>query len=130
MIKGIYSGGKYVQVQGGTSSWPSIYNNNYGSPSSGPQGFSGQVRYSTNSQSMEVFDGSTWQTIGNTVSQVGLTPEAEALLDWAREKRQEEVNLKMRMEQHPGLKDAWEKFQIMNALTLEEEKHGSEATTR
>jgi hypothetical protein len=121
MIKGIYSGGKYVSVQGGSPAWPSIYNT-YGGTGNGPQGFAGQVRYSTTSQAMEVFDGSTWQAIGNNISQVGLTPEAEALLDWAREKRQEEVNLKMRMEQHPGLKDAWEKFQIMNALTLEEEK--------
>lgn len=122
MIKSIYSGGKYMSVQGGSASWPSIYNNNYGGGGPGPQSFTGQMRYSTTSQSMEVFDGSNWQTIGSTVSQVGLTPEAEALLDWAREKRQEEVNLKMRMEQHPGLKDAYEKFMIMDILTREENK--------
>ena len=37
--------------------------------------------------------------------------------DWAKQKRQEEVNLKMRMEEHPGLKDAYEKFQVMDVLT-------------
>jgi len=70
-----------------------------------------------------VFDGSAWQRMDTSAAQVGLTIEAESLLDWAREKRQEEVNLRMRMEQHPGLKDAYEKFKIMDALTLEEE-HG------
>ena len=31
-------------------------------------------------------------------------------------KKKEDELLKNRLEQHPGLKDAWEKFQIMDAL--------------
>ena len=34
----------------------------------------------------------------------------------------EELELKTRMEKHPGLKDAWERFKVMDALTLEEEQ--------
>jgi len=127
MIKGIYSGGKYVQVNNGSPAWPSIYSSHSSTPSSGSQSFAGQIRYSTTSSSMEIFDGSVWQAIGNSISQVGLTNEAEELLDWVRKKRQEEVNLMMRIEEHPGLKDAYEKFKIMDALTLEEEKAAHES---
>lgn len=118
MIKGIYPGGRYMQVNNGSPVWPNIYN--YSPSTNGSQSFAGQMRYSTTSSSMEIFDGSTWQSIGNSISQVGLTNEAEELLDWVRKKRQEEVNLMMRIEEHPGLKDAYEKFKIMDALTLEE----------
>jgi hypothetical protein len=121
MIKGVYPTGRYLTVTGGSPSTPSIYPN-YGTNPSGPNSFAGQVRYNGNNQCMEIFDGNMWQMVGSSVASVGLTTEAEELLDWARQKRQDEVNLKMRMEQHPGLKDAYEKFKIMDALTLEEEK--------
>ena len=54
------------------------------------------------------------------------TAEAERILDWARDRMNEDTLLKIRMEKHPGLKDAWERFKIMDALTIEEEKAGME----
>lgn len=126
MIKGIYSGGRYVQVNNGSPSWPNIYNNS-GYNSSGSQSFTGQVRYSSQGGSMEIFDGSSWQRIGDSIAQVGLSPEAERILDWAYKKMQEEEELKVRMQKHPGLKEAWEKFKIMDALTIEDERHGEQA---
>ena len=39
-----------------------------------------------------------------------------------RERREEERTLKELMERHPGLKEAYERLEIMKALTLEEEK--------
>ena len=125
MIKGIYGGGKYVQVNNATPAWPSIYNNNYGQ-SNGSQTFAGQMRYNANSGSMEVFDGNTWQMVGNSIAQVGLNQDAERILDWARQKMDEEMNLMIRMERHPGLKDAWERFKVIDALTLEEDKNHGE----
>lgn len=126
MIKGVYNNGRYVQVSNGSPSWPSIYNT-YGSHNSnGPSNFTGQLRYNTTNQCMEVFDGNNWQMMGTSIASVGLTPEAERILDWARDKMNEEAMLKIRMEKHPGLKDAWEKFKIMDVLTLEEEKIGKE----
>ncbi len=116
-----------MHVSGGSPSTPSIYQSFTSGQSSGPQNFAGQVRYNTSTQNMEVFDGNMWQCWSNSTATVGLTQEAEELLDWARKKRQEEVNLRMRMEQHPGLKDAYEKFMIMDALTLEEEKAAHES---
>jgi len=114
MIKTVTQRGRYVTVSGGSSS---TYVNGY----AGMQGV-GNLRYNTSSQNLEVYDGSTWITMNMGQVDVGLTHEAESLLDWARERRNEELDLKARMERHPGLKDAYERLEIMKALTLEEEK--------
>ena len=83
MISNVFPTGRYVQVSGGTSS---TYVNGY----SGAQGI-GNMRYNTSSQRMEVFDGSSWVTLNMGSASVGLSPEAESLLDWARDKRNEEL---------------------------------------
>lgn len=114
MIKDIYTSGRYMQVSGGSSS---TYVNGY----SGLQGV-GNMRYNTTNQCMEVFDGNNWVTLNMGVASVGLNSEAETLLDWARQKRDEEFRIKTLMEKHPGLKEAYERLEIMKALTLEEEK--------
>lgn len=82
MISNIFPTGKYMQVSGGTAS---TYINNY----SGSQGV-GNMRYNTGNQRMEVFDGNNWTQLNMATSSVGLSSEAEALLDWARNKRDEE----------------------------------------
>jgi hypothetical protein len=83
MIKTIAQSGRYVTVSGGSSS---TYVNGY----SGAQGV-GNMRYNTSSQNMEVFDGTNWIMLNMGVASVGLTGEAESLLDWARTKRDEEL---------------------------------------
>lgn len=83
MIGTVFPTGRYVQVSGGTSS---TYVNGY----SGAQGV-GNMRYNTSNQKMEVFDGSNWQQLNLGSVSVGLNGEAESLLDWAREKRNEEL---------------------------------------
>lgn len=120
MIKGIYSGGRYIQVSNGQPGTPSVYNNNPGS-SSGPQSFAGQMRYNSSAGGLEVFDGNMWQRMDSSVAQVGLNAIAEEALDWVRQKMQEEKDMYERMKKHPGLRDAYEKFKIMDALTLEQE---------
>jgi len=75
--------GRYVQVSGGSSS---TYVNGY----SGLQGV-GNMRYNTTSQNMEVFDGNNWIQLNMGIASVGLNGEAESLLDWARRKRDEEM---------------------------------------
>ena len=118
MIKGLTQNGRYTVVSGGNTSMPYINSNN-----NNP--LQGMVRI--NGNDMQVFDGSGWLTMNTSYANVGLNNDAEELLDWARKKRQEEVNLRMRMEQHPGLKDAYEKFKIMDVLTLEEDNAGQKA---
>ena len=79
----------------------------------------GQIRFNPSTMNYEVYDGTIWQIVSNSVP-VGLSHEADEGLRWAIEKKREEENLKERMEKHPGLKDAWEKFQMMDILTKEE----------
>ncbi len=83
MIGSVYPTGRYVQVSGGTAS---TYVNGY----SGSQGV-GNMRYNTSSQRMEVFDGNGWVQLNLGSASVGLNSEAESLLDWARDKRNEEL---------------------------------------
>ena len=83
MLKGITQSGRYTVVSGGSAS---TYVNGY----SGAQGV-GNVRYNTSTQNMEVFDGSSWIMLNMGYATVGLTGEAESLLDWARKKRDEEM---------------------------------------
>ncbi len=75
-----------MYVHGGNSS---TYVNNY----SGAQGI-GNVRFNTTNQNFEVYDGNNWTQIAMDYAQVGLNPEAESLLDWAKKKRDEEYELK------------------------------------
>jgi hypothetical protein len=82
MIKNITASGRYIQVAGGNTS--TYVNGNHGA-----QGV-GNMRYNTSNQQMEVYDGNTWIMINLDHASVGLSGEAEALLDWAREKRNEE----------------------------------------
>ena len=83
MIKGITQSGRYITVTNGNAS---TYVNGY----SGQQGV-GNMRYNTSNQNMEVFDGNTWVTLNMAHASVGLNGEAESLLDWARQKRDEEM---------------------------------------
>lgn len=112
MIKELHTTSQYVTV--GSPLVPNVY----------PQynaGMVGQVRYSPNTQTYEIYDGSMWQ-IASTSIPVGLTVDAELAIQWAIKKRKEEADLQERLERHPGLKDAWEKFQIMDILSKEDER--------
>lgn len=108
MIKGINATGKYTQVTGGNYS---TYVNNY----SGAQGL-GNMRYNTSNQNMEVFDGNGWIMLNMGYTSVGLTPDAESLLDWARKKRDEELEREQLAQSNPAIKD------LMNQIKEKEEQ--------
>jgi hypothetical protein len=97
MIKGISQAGRYITVTGGSPSNPYI-----------PPGSqsAGMVRFNTNMNIMEVYDGSTWKDFGSSYSSIGLTPEAESLLDWARKKRDEEFQMQSLAKDHPAIQIA------------------------
>lgn len=100
---------------------PHLTGSVYSAPYVGNNGQSaGTMRWNTAGQQMEVFDGSTWITINQNIT-LGMTWTAEEAIRWAGEKMKEEQDLKQRMEKNPGLKDAYEKFQIMDILTKEDE---------
>ena len=96
MIKGLTTGGKYTVVSSGNISVPYI-NPNTNNPIQGMMRISGS--------DLQVFDGSSWIVMNTSYATVGLTGEAESLLDWAKQKRQEELELEMLAENNPVIKD-------------------------
>jgi hypothetical protein len=120
MIKGLM-GSRGVVVDGGNTSVPFV-NTNTNNP------MQGMIRIS--GSDMQVFDGNNWMTLSTSYATVALAPTTEEAIDWAKRKMQEEKDLHDRMIRHPGLKDAFETFKIMDALTLEEEKHGQDTQAR
>ena len=94
MIKGIAHTGRYLQVTGGSPMNPYI-------PSGGQS--AGMLRYNTNINTIEVYDGQVWKEVSSNFANVALTSEAEALLDWARKKRDEELQLEVLAKEHPAI---------------------------
>ena len=82
----------------------------------------GQLRYNPSGSCLEVYDGNIWQRFSGGYMTVGLSPEAERVVRWAEEKMREEAELKLRMKDHPGLQEAYDRLEIMKSLTLEEAK--------
>jgi hypothetical protein len=96
MIKGLNHSGRYLQVTGGSPMNPYI-------PPGGQS--AGMLRYNTNMNMVEVYDGQTWKEV-TSYAYVALTGEAEALLDWARTKRDEELQMQSLAKDHPAVKIA------------------------
>lgn len=97
MIKGITTLGRYMQV---INTSASTYINGY----AGLQGV-GNMRYNTTNQSTEVFDGNNWIMLNTSTPSIGLSGEAEMLLDWARKKRDEEQEIERLAKSHPAIND-------------------------
>ena len=96
MIKGLMGTGA-VMVSGGDTSVPYINQNNT-NPMQGMMRVWGS--------DMQVFDGSNWMTMSTSYATVKLTPDIEELLNWARQKRDEESRLQELSKQYPAVADA------------------------
>lgn len=125
MIKSINGTGRYVMVNGG---FPAT---TYINSSSGLMNV-GDVRYNSNMQRFEVYDGNMWIAMSESHASVGLTPEAERLLDWARIKMMEELELEALAETNPTIKDLVDqlketqnKIKVVQTLIREEVKVGT-----
>lgn len=79
---------------------------------------SGMVHYNTNTNELEVNAGSHWVSLEESVS-IGLSPDAAEAIAWCKKKMQEELELHRLMDRHPGLKDAYDKFNTMKALCID-----------
>ena len=93
MITNIYSTGAFVTVNGSVS----------GTYVNSGNASAGLVRYLNNQ--MQVYDGSSWLPLGSTAN-IGLSGEAEAIMNWAREKMQAEREARAMAEQYPAVADA------------------------
>ncbi len=128
MIKNINASGRYMQVSGNPGS---TYVNNY----SGALGV-GDVRYNTTNQNLEVYDGSTWIQIQSGYASVGLNAEAESLLDWARQKRDEELQIQTLAKSNVAIKDLLEQrktiddqISMVKTLVNQRNSYGEEVQT-
>lgn len=113
MIKNI-SGGQYIQVMGGSTSYPYVNMSNASA---------GMLRYNGNNQNMEVYDGTSWMTISGNSSMVDLSNDAKELLEWARIKRAEEIERDRLAKSNPAIKDLMKQIsdkeeQIKMVMTL------------
>jgi len=97
MIKDIISSGPFVQVAGGGGYTPYI---NMNTPSAGI------TRWNGATQSLEVYDGSSWMVISSSVATVGLNNDAVRAITWANKKIAEETELEKLAEEHPAVKIA------------------------
>ena len=102
MIKGLDQSGRYTVVSAGNSIVPYV-NQNMDNP------IQGMIRISGND--MQVFVGNSWIVMNTSYATVGLTGEAESLLDWARQKRDEERMMASRAEKSVAVADALATYQ-------------------
>ena len=113
----IYSGKDIYAVEQGRGSNPFI------TPMINPNAQLGDVRYNSISASgFEVYNGSCWIPIQQNIYSLNLSPEVQQALDWAKKKMDEDAKLEKMMDQHPGVRAAWEQLEIMKRLCQQEKE--------
>jgi len=114
MIKHINGGSEWLDVHSYQGNTPYI---NTSQPSTG------MIRMHPSFGRMEVYDGSQWLEIGNGTAEIDLSRNAKEVMSWARDKMHAEKRLANLIEQHPGLKELHDKFEMMRVLCEQEEKN-------
>lgn len=117
MIKTVNGMGRYMIVNGGMPA--TTYINN----SSGYMSV-GDLRYNVSIQRLEVYDGNMWVELNTSHASVGLTPDAEIAIDWAKRKLNEELALEQKAKDNPAIADLLnqrkkidEQIQVIEILT-------------
>jgi hypothetical protein len=114
MIKGINSSSRYISVTGGSPSNPYI--------SPGSAG-AGMVRWNPNMNQLEVNDGNSWIAISMNYATVELTPDTESLLEWARQKREQDEKIASMCEKYPALQKAKDNYDLILNLIKDENEN-------
>lgn len=97
MIQNILSRSPHISVLCGYSP-PNFYGNH---------GLGvGNLRYNTNSQKFEVFDGNTWITMNPGSIEIKTSETLDRVVEWAEKKMREEAEIEMLAEQHPAMRAA------------------------
>lgn len=110
MIRITALGSSLVSVDAGSQTY---VNNN------GPA--AGMVRYNTNSQQFEVFDGNNWQVFYQDIN-LRFSGYMEDLLQWAEKKRREEQELDQLCANYPNLAEVRQEFEILHRLVKNPKK--------
>ena len=116
MIKTVTSNGPHLIVQGGSPS------TNYFNTSSGYLNV-GEMRFNPSTQTSEVYDGQVWRELQQGHVQVGMTPAAEAAINWANKKMAEEKELEELAKQYPILEDAMRDLEVIKVLVSGKRNH-------
>jgi hypothetical protein len=113
MLKGLMSG-KGTVVSGGNYGYPYV-------PTNSNNPIQGMLRL--NNQDMQVFDGSSWITVGASYASVDLDADTQSLLEWARNERQRQSLREERVRNNPALQKAYaavlraqENFDILDKI--------------
>ena len=121
MIKSIHSSSPFLTVSGGNPG--STYIGNFNGTGVG------NMRYNPNSQNIEVYDGSTWIILSAHHATINLSDEAVGLLQWARQKRDEELEIEKLVLTNSTIKDLvtqikdkQEQIKVVQTLIKEETK--------
>lgn len=69
---------------------------------------------------VQVFDGQNWVNWAPSYPQVGLDADTCELLAWCKQQRQKQAQLETLMQQHPGLRDLHDRFEVMRRLCEQE----------
>ena len=93
MIRGIV-GSRYINVSGGSPTTPYI-------PSGGRS--AGMIRYNESSANIEVYDGAMWKELSSPPVFIDLTDETRMILDWAKQKMEDEFMLEKLAKEHPAI---------------------------
>ena len=91
-------GGEYLNVTSHKGAIPYVN-------MSGTNPMIGVLAFDPSSQSMKVFDGNNWLTVGGGSANINLTPNAVSILKWAEGKMMEDMRLKALAEKHPAIND-------------------------
>lgn len=116
MIKGL-QGITGVTVSGGDTSVPYV-NQNISNP------MQGMIRVW--GSDMQVFDGIAWMNMSTSYATVSLDTDTQDLLQWARNKRDEELRAKKLSEKYPAVANAFDELkksqqQFNLVMTLSDE---------
>lgn len=98
MIKTVNGMGRHIMVNGGMPATTYVNTN------SGYMNV-GDLRYNTNIQRLEVYDGQMWIELNTSHASVGLTPDAERAIDWAINKQREDADLESLAKSNPTIAD-------------------------
>lgn len=122
MIKSITQG-LGIEVVGGSSAYPYI---NMSNPSAG------MVRYNGNTSNFEVYDGISWCPMTSWATSVSLDRETQSIIEWAKKKRNEEIERDLLAAVSPAVKDLIKQIEekeeqilIIQKLLKEEIKVGT-----
>lgn len=69
---------------------------------------------------MEVFDGIQWVVVSPDFCHISLHPDAENLLDWVKQKKQEELLEDELRNKYPSLKQAHENYKMIRDIVKHE----------